>query len=163
MTIGEKIKELRGKKGISQEELGAAIGMSAKAISAWENNSKTPRMGAVEHLAEYFDVPKTYLIDDTLSTSDLPKILAAGGLGLLVGGPLGAAIAGVFAAVGNLSNAVSDEKSADVGVMVLHDTTERRMVEAFRNLSDADKAVILSMLHSLAEKNAGAQKEAAPE
>ena len=37
MSIGEKIKELRTEKGLSQMQLGKIIGVSQKAIDYWES------------------------------------------------------------------------------------------------------------------------------
>ncbi|MBQ1846680.1 MAG: helix-turn-helix transcriptional regulator, partial [Clostridia bacterium] len=39
MRIGEKIKTLRKKRGISQEKLAEHIGVSFQAVSKWENGS----------------------------------------------------------------------------------------------------------------------------
>ena len=36
LKIGEKIKELRYEKGLTQEEIGALIGVSAQSVSKWE-------------------------------------------------------------------------------------------------------------------------------
>jgi len=149
MKLGDKIRELRIKKGVSQEEMAQAIGKSAKAISAWENNNKLPRMGTVEKIAQYFNVPKTYLVDDELSPSDLPSILAASGKGFLVGGPVGAAIAGILSAAGTLSDAVSEQEDASIGFMVVQDTMERRIIEAYRVLTEDEQRAVRTMLNSL--------------
>ena len=37
MNIGQKILELRKQKGIKQEELAAELGVTAAAVSKWEN------------------------------------------------------------------------------------------------------------------------------
>lgn len=37
MTIGTNIKRLRVNKGITQEQLGEALGVSGQAVSKWEN------------------------------------------------------------------------------------------------------------------------------
>ena len=36
MTFGEKVKELRSKKGISQTEFGKAVGVSLRTVRGWE-------------------------------------------------------------------------------------------------------------------------------
>lgn len=38
MNIGNKIKELRKARGITQESLAESIGISFQAVSKWENN-----------------------------------------------------------------------------------------------------------------------------
>ena len=37
MNLGSKILELRRQKNITQEELAAALGVTAAAVSKWEN------------------------------------------------------------------------------------------------------------------------------
>ena len=38
MNIGLKIKQLRRERNITQEELGELVGLTANAISRWENS-----------------------------------------------------------------------------------------------------------------------------
>ena len=64
MNIGDKIRELRESKGLLQSELAVILGVSDKAVSSWENGNRTPRMGPIEKLANYFQVPKSYFFDD---------------------------------------------------------------------------------------------------
>ena len=42
MTIGTNIKRLRVNKGVTQEQLGEALGVSGQAVSKWENESALP-------------------------------------------------------------------------------------------------------------------------
>lgn len=43
MTLGEKIKQAREKKNMSQEELAFQLGISRQAVSKWENNLAVPQ------------------------------------------------------------------------------------------------------------------------
>ncbi len=56
MNIGEKIKELRLEKGLSQLKLGKIIGTSQKAIDYWERNVNEPKASYIIALVKYFDV-----------------------------------------------------------------------------------------------------------
>ncbi|MBR5900577.1 MAG: helix-turn-helix transcriptional regulator [Clostridia bacterium] len=56
MSIGEKIKELRIERGLSQLKLGKAIGVSQKAIDYWERNVNEPKAGYIILLVKTFDV-----------------------------------------------------------------------------------------------------------
>ena len=56
MKIGEKIKELRTEKALSQAELGKAIGVSQKAIDYWERSVNEPKIGYVMTLVEFFQI-----------------------------------------------------------------------------------------------------------
>ena len=69
MKTGEKIRELRESKGLMQAELATILGVSDKAVSAWENGTRVPRMGPIEKLAAYFNVPKGYFFDDDVPSS----------------------------------------------------------------------------------------------
>ena len=56
MTIGTNIKRLRVNKGITQEQLGEALGVSGQAVSKWENESALPDILFLPKLAEYFGI-----------------------------------------------------------------------------------------------------------
>ena len=63
MNIGLKIKQLRREKNITQEELGELVGLSAKAISRWENSTSYPDIMLLPILANIFDVTVDELLD----------------------------------------------------------------------------------------------------
>jgi len=63
MNIGTKIKELRRKRGITQEQLANSIGISFQAISKWENNLALPDITLAPILASYFGVSMDELFD----------------------------------------------------------------------------------------------------
>ena len=69
MSIAENIKRIRLEHGLSQSELGKIAGVSDKAVSTWELGLKTPRMGAVEKMANYFGITKSAIVDDAPMTS----------------------------------------------------------------------------------------------
>jgi len=56
MTIGTNIKRLRVNKGITQEQLGEALGVSGQAVSKWENEMTLPDILFLPRLAEYFGI-----------------------------------------------------------------------------------------------------------
>ena len=62
MAFAENIKRLRTFKDLTQSELAAIAGVTNKAVSAWENEGKVPRMGIVEILAKYFNIKKSELL-----------------------------------------------------------------------------------------------------
>jgi transcriptional regulator with XRE-family HTH domain len=49
---------------MSQLELAKALGVSDKAISAWEKDTRIPRMGAIQKIADFFNIQKSYLIEE---------------------------------------------------------------------------------------------------
>ena len=56
ILIGDKIKELRKSRGITQEQLAQAIGISFQAVSKWENHIALPDITLVPALANYFEI-----------------------------------------------------------------------------------------------------------
>ena len=63
MHIGNKIKELRKQRGITQEQLADSIGVSFQAVSKWENNIALPDITLAPALASYFGVSMDTLFD----------------------------------------------------------------------------------------------------
>lgn len=66
MNIGNKIKELRKQRGITQEQLAESIGISFQAVSKWENNIALPDITLAPILASYFGVSLDELFDFNL-------------------------------------------------------------------------------------------------
>ncbi len=66
MNIGNKIKELRKQRGITQEQLANSIGISFQAVSKWENNIALPDIALSPVLASYFGVSMDTLFDYSL-------------------------------------------------------------------------------------------------
>lgn len=56
MNIGTNISALRKAKGITQEELANELGVSAQAVSKWENDSSCPDISLLTKIADYFGV-----------------------------------------------------------------------------------------------------------
>ncbi len=62
MTFGERLKELREEKNISQMELSKATGLSQSAIARWELNKTEPTVSALIILSKYFNESVDYLL-----------------------------------------------------------------------------------------------------
>lgn len=60
--IGDRIKELRKEKNLSQIQLASQIGVSQKAIDYWELGTNEPKSSYIIKLAKYFDVSADYLL-----------------------------------------------------------------------------------------------------
>ena len=77
MSIGDKIKELRLKNRVTQEELATKLNISTQAVSKWENGGY-PDLDLVPEIANYFNVTTDFLFDRvcvSLSDEDIEKIL----------------------------------------------------------------------------------------
>lgn len=64
-TIGEKIRELRKSKNISQETLAFDVGVSRQTIHKWENDVMQPNTDNLKILGNYFNVDINYFFNDS--------------------------------------------------------------------------------------------------
>lgn len=51
MTIGDRIREFRKSRGLTQKELGERLGLSYQAIAQWENNLRKPKTETIIKIA----------------------------------------------------------------------------------------------------------------
>lgn len=58
----ERLKELRTAKGVSQKELGVAVGTTYSAVSYWEKGINEPKLSYIIALCKYFEVTADYLL-----------------------------------------------------------------------------------------------------
>ncbi|MBE6724207.1 MAG: helix-turn-helix transcriptional regulator [Ruminococcaceae bacterium] len=68
MSISEKITQYRKLRGLTQESLGDALGVTGQAVSKWESASALPDVSLLPRLCEALDVPPDELLefpDDT--------------------------------------------------------------------------------------------------
>ena len=70
MEIGNKIQELRKKKGISQEELAEKIGVARQTISKWELGETSPDLKQAKALSKIFKISL-----DELTNNDIKEVL----------------------------------------------------------------------------------------
>ena len=62
MTLGERIIKLRNSKGISQDTLANALGVSRQSVSKWETDASVPELDKLIKLSEYFEISLDELI-----------------------------------------------------------------------------------------------------
>jgi transcriptional regulator with XRE-family HTH domain len=67
--FGERLKDLRLKNEMTQEELGKIVGMKKSNISKYERGDLEPGLETVKIFAEYFKVPVDYLLGRITSPS----------------------------------------------------------------------------------------------
>lgn len=60
--IGAKIAHQRKSRGLTQEELGKRVSVTAQAVSKWENGDSMPDLLIIVELAEVFDCTTDYLL-----------------------------------------------------------------------------------------------------
>lgn len=62
MTLAEKILDLRTRRGMSQEDLAAALEVSRQSVSKWETGQSTPDLDKIIKLADLFGVSVDELV-----------------------------------------------------------------------------------------------------
>ena len=60
--FGDIFKELRNKKGLSQEKIAEDLDVSPALVSKWENHSSTPGPEMLVYISDYFNVSVDYLV-----------------------------------------------------------------------------------------------------
>lgn len=76
MTLGEKIKQAREQKNISQEELAEQLGVSRQAVSKWENGNSMPHGANKELLGKVLELD---LEQDSVAPSKKHRLILFGG------------------------------------------------------------------------------------
>ena len=65
MKFGEKVRDLRKKNSLTQDELAKCLGVSKRTIIGWERDGRYPRnVEILEKMADIFHVPLTYIQPD---------------------------------------------------------------------------------------------------
>ena len=73
MNLGERIRILRKKNNLSQEQLAEKLNVSRQAISKWESNTAYPDISNLILLRDIFGVTLDYLVIDnnTIENQDI--------------------------------------------------------------------------------------------
>ena len=70
MTLGEKIKFLRSKESITQEEFAEKLNVSRSAIAKWETDNGTPDIANLKMISQMFEISIDDLLNDEFGLSD---------------------------------------------------------------------------------------------
>lgn len=61
-TIGDRIRDLRKAKGLTQQELSRILGVSRATLASWETGRRTPDAHTIRSLARTFNTTTDYLL-----------------------------------------------------------------------------------------------------
>lgn len=86
MTVGDKIRKIRTFRGMTQKELGLAVGFEEKGadnrIAQYETNYRVPKRELLDKIAEALRVDRqnfyTITIEGSSNPKFLPKIMCEG-------------------------------------------------------------------------------------
>ena len=62
--FGQRLKELRMEKGLSQRKLGESLGVCNQTISFWENGAREPDLDTLVMISHFFDVCLEFLLEE---------------------------------------------------------------------------------------------------
>lgn len=62
MTFGERLREARRKKGVTETEVARELGLTQGAISKFEHDITEPGKGTLVALAKYYGASIDYLV-----------------------------------------------------------------------------------------------------
>lgn len=76
--FADRLKELRQKLNITQKDFAEKIGITAAALSSYENNLKNPSIAVAKRIAEVFNVSIDWLcgLSDRMKSDDTPQTYA---------------------------------------------------------------------------------------
>ena len=75
MNFGDKLKEERKKKGISQKELGQKLGVSQAMIAQYEKGDRTPKIETIKKIAKALEVEAIVLTGYRNKNSNIENII----------------------------------------------------------------------------------------
>ena len=71
--LSKKLKHLRSKKGLSQQNMADFLGISRQGYGKYEDGKSEPDSRSIVKLAEFFDVTTDYLLDHDKDAKDEEK------------------------------------------------------------------------------------------
>lgn len=63
--VSDNIKKLLTERNLNQAELAKIADVSESTVGKWVLKKSAPRMGAIERIANYFNLPKSYILEET--------------------------------------------------------------------------------------------------
>jgi len=72
-TFGERLKQVRIKKGLTQKEVAESTGLIRATLANWEIGRAEPDLESIKTLANFYSIPVDYLLGRTDTTETLEK------------------------------------------------------------------------------------------
>ncbi len=76
IKIAENLTQLRNEKGVTQDEVATALGISNKTVSKWENGTSSPDLAMLVALSEYYGVSTDALLGLSHEEKSIPVALS---------------------------------------------------------------------------------------
>lgn len=152
MNLGKTILELRKQKNVTQEELAAELGVTAAAVSKWENGYTLPDILMLCALADYFAVTTDELLGRArelkyavlaAETMELGKRAAA------IAKQHGIIVRGIYTTYDEAAAAVDDSVQYLIACFFSGFYGNCPNVKNLVSVGDTDDTVLLSLKHVL--------------
>jgi transcriptional regulator with XRE-family HTH domain len=75
--FGERLKEVRKRYNLTQEELAAILGVSRSSVTKYEANDRYPEIDLIVKAANYFSISVDYLLDRNPSHAEYVAVAIA--------------------------------------------------------------------------------------
>lgn len=72
--IKDRLRRLREEKGLVQEQVADALGVTKTAISSYERGARRPRFDMLDNLADFYDVDLNYLTGSSNERKPYPRM-----------------------------------------------------------------------------------------
>ena len=76
MELGNHIRNIRKQRGLKQEQLAEAMGVSVASVSKWENGQCAPELLVLIELADFFEVSIDTLVGHNLHADRMAALIA---------------------------------------------------------------------------------------
>ena len=63
--MSEKLIRLRNEKELTQQDIAKIAGVSDKAVSSWENEARSPKLGSIQKICDHFNIDLKAFIDES--------------------------------------------------------------------------------------------------
>lgn len=73
MKLGESIRTLRKKRGLSQKELAKKAGISSVSLCGIENDKNMPTKGTIKVICNALNVPVSFLLFSCITEDEIPE------------------------------------------------------------------------------------------
>ncbi|MCM3594178.1 helix-turn-helix domain-containing protein [Metabacillus idriensis] len=73
MTLGKKLKNLRTKTGLTQNQVAERLGIQRGRYNSWENDIAKPRFEMLEALCDVYNVQMNDLVEKKDETRGMPR------------------------------------------------------------------------------------------
>lgn len=73
MNFGEKLKQLREKYGLSQQQLADELGLGSSTIGQYETNNREPNFERLALITDFFNVDYNFLLIDEKDDKEVIK------------------------------------------------------------------------------------------